>query len=250
MFNFKSLEKSIADIKSQALTLRNDIKKKKQQCDALNTLPLPRDDFAAGICRMLDNQAKLYPERLATTLRGVIANPSFDFESSKLDLVSGAGGVSQPGTLPRENALWFFGEQIKKQITAAIMKMSYPDEVGLPLAARKTAIEKLDKQITALETQAADLQAQAAAAGVSIQGIDPAPTKKAQRVVLTERVKTLVESTPYPDYVIRSMLADGLDPLEEMKKIPKPSPDNLDQARGAQSVKTRKRGLVSQVTLN
>lgn len=230
MFNFGPMEKSINDYQTQQQALRADIEALEQQLDDMKTLPLPRNDLVNQVCKMLDCQAQLYPERLELTLRGVINSPLFDFETSQLDLVSSAGATCQPGTLPRTNALWFFGELIKERITDAIMEMPYPDKVGLPLSKRRAAIEKLDREIKKLKGEESALQKRAVAVGV--RQVDPIPTgKREQQVALTEKVKKLVELTPFPDHAIRGMLANGIDPMKEMEKIRKPSLDGLDSVR-------------------
>ena len=240
MGNFLGLKKGLEDFANASMKKTEQLKKKKQELTDLNQLPLPREDVAAGICRMLDVQAKRYPERLTQMLAGVVADPSFDFENSQLDLISNSGASCQPGALPKQNALWFFGEQIKNRITDAIMEMDYP-EAGLPTNKRQPLIMKLTKEIETLESEAQELQQQAADLGIKI----PSPvTAREEKIVFTEKVRELVKTTPYPNHTVRQMLLDGLNPLEEMKKIksaPKPP---------SPSATPKRRGLISEVRLN
>jgi len=175
MIDFNKLKKTISDIGTKTQTLREMIEAKIEERDFLQTAPLPREDFARNICNMLDKQAEVYPERMAQYLGGIINKPMFDFNNPYLDLVAASGGSIQPGTLPKVNALWFFGAVIKERITDAIMIMDYPQEVGPPLAERQPAIEKLNAEIEKLELQEAELREQAEAAGIHISRVDAKP---------------------------------------------------------------------------
>ena len=219
MFNFKSLEKSIADIKSQAETLRDDIVEKTKQRDNLKTSPLSRKDLADQVCAMVDKQGSIYIERLAQALTFAHTHPLHNFAENHLDLIGTAGGSVTPGQIPKENMMWFFGDILTQRLRDAIEIMDWPKKCGPPLAKRRAAIEALDKNIEALEKQAADLQAQAAAAGITIPGIS-ALTKREQSIALTERINELIKSTPVPSHVVRGMLANGIDPEAEAAKIP------------------------------
>ena len=214
--DFSFLKKSLTDFAQAAKEKADQLEAKKLELSELTKLPLPRADLISGIHTMLDAQAARYPEKLAMTLAGVIANPSFDFANSQLDLVSNSGGCSQPGTLPKQNALWFFGGLIKNRMTDAIMTMPYPKKTGLPLSERQPLIAKLTKEIAQLESEAAELRQQASSLGINI----PAPmTTREEKISLTKEVMRLTTVTPFPDHAIRQMLIDGIDPLQEMQKI-------------------------------
>ncbi len=217
MSAYQKLKAGLAAFAKEAKTKADQLERKKIELAELTKLPLPRSDLAAGIEKMLDAQAQHYPEKLAQTLAGIIANPAFNFENSQLDLISSFGGSCQPGALPKANALWFFGDQIKKRVTDAVMKMPYPEKIGKPLAERKPLIEKLEAEIEHLETEVADSQKQAT--DLSIHVGTP-KTEREQKVALTENVSRLAKATPYPAHTIRAMLTDGLNPEAEAMKIP------------------------------
>jgi len=231
MFNFGKLKASIADIKAQAQTLCDDIKKKRQARDALNTLPLPQADFIDAACEDIDRRADKWTEQLQQSTKHLRASYS---ETVTLPVLETNGGYHKDAFVFPTNLYGIFREPIKQAIRKEIASWDWPKEVGPSRAKRQAEIQKLDREIASLEKQAADLQAQASAAGISIQGIDPAPTKREQASALTERVARLVETTPFPNHTIRQMLIDGKDPLKEALKVPTPNPDGLDSVRSLQ----------------
>lgn len=219
MSTFSFLKKGLTDFAASTKKKTDELAKKKTDLASLKSLPLPREDLISGVCSMLDAQAKRYPESLAQTLDAVISNPQFDFKNSQLDLISNSGNFAQPGTLPRQNALYFFGDIIKEKISSAIEAMPYPAKVGLPLSKRQPLIKKLETEITQLENDISDLQAQAADLNITL----PAPlTEREKKIAETDKIARLVQATPFPDHTIRQMLSDGLDPLREMEKIKTP----------------------------
>ncbi len=219
MSAFSFLQKGLNDFAKAQKKQAEKLEAKKTELAELKKLPLPREDFISGVCKMIDSQAKNYPQTLARTLAPIISNPAFDFENSTMDLLSASGNFAQTGTLPKQNAFWFFGDLIKQRISDAIEEIDWPKKTGLPLSKRAPLITKIESEIAALEIAAAELRTQAKDLGISV----PAPlTKREQSTAFTAEVARLTEATPYPDHTIRAMLIDGLDPMEEMKKIKAP----------------------------
>ena len=146
MFDFLKLKTDIASIGAQARKLRGQIEQKKQERENLQSLPLPREDLKARLCSMVDKQGAAYPEKLQMALRGLLCKPLHDYENSFLDLVATTGASVIPGTIPKVNMMWFFGETIKDGLSRAIDTMDYP-KAGPPLAERQPRIDALDKEI-------------------------------------------------------------------------------------------------------
>ena len=171
MFDFLLLKKSISDIGASARKLDQDIETKKQQRDQLESAPISRKELADQLGRLVERQARDYPETLRRALAGLTNKPFYDFENSHMNLVLNSGGGMNEGKIPKQNLHWFFMEQIKSRLSDAVMaeNFDWPDsEVGAPLQERRALIEKLDKEISTLENQREELTQQAAAAGIRL----------------------------------------------------------------------------------
>lgn len=174
MFNLGAFKKSVNDFQSQLADIRCEIETKKQQRDDLETLPFSRKNLANLECAKIDSLGKQYVENLSVALSCRIQKPLADYPG--LDVLKANGGGT---SIPTVNLAWLLRDLIKERLRDAIMhpNFKWPDdsECGLPQAERKPVLEKLNKEIEALEAKEAAMRQEAASIGVHIDKVDPRP---------------------------------------------------------------------------
>ncbi len=168
--NFDSLKKMVATIGTQKKTLAQEIEGLKQERETLQALPRSRGDLAEMMDRWLLAQRSTLLEVLRKNLDGLILNS---------DKVSPAG---KQAIFCRQSIL---GEQVlsegvllslllpvsREQMRQAIKDLpNYPEEVGPPTAERNKRLAALDTEIAALETTLQEIDDEANAAGLSLDG--------------------------------------------------------------------------------
>lgn len=173
MFDFLKLQSTVGELSAKLKSLDQEIEIKKQERENLQTLPLPREEFADALCAKIDAKAAEYPSSLAKAVAGLIYKPFYDFENSRMDLTINYGGGAVAGIVPEANRCWFHGAEYKQRLRDAVMVMPYPEKVGLPKAERHAMIAKLDKEIIKLEQEEDKLRQQAEGAGIHLSRVDP-----------------------------------------------------------------------------
>lgn len=167
--DFSLFKKTIQDAASQAKKLQADIEQKKQRFEYLQTAPLSREELSAELCKMVDNRAQKYVERLEVALQPQRNQPFFNYASNQhLAVLECNGGGAITKSIPAENLMYLFGDQVKQRLADAVNAMDWPTEVGPDMASRKQEMEKLSKEINSLEGKLSELLSDAAAAGVQI----------------------------------------------------------------------------------
>jgi hypothetical protein len=169
MFDFLKAKNDLQKLAGEAKALRAQIEEKKQQRDALEVLPLPRDDLATTLCDWVDQEARAFPEHLAAGIQFLIRKPNLELPGRGFALLhTGSGGRSDSAHVPPANLCYLLGDMIKENLRKAVDEIEYPEEVGPPRSERPALMKKLDSEIQKLEKQLGDLVANADAIGITI----------------------------------------------------------------------------------
>ena len=168
-FDFLGLKKSIADIGSQAASLRDQLEAAKREREEVAAAPVPRSELADVLCQWVDKIGDEYPANLVNAVRHLRDDAEVDpmtrIGAPALLTCSGAGSdqVIRPAVL-----CYLLNDAIKDGMRRAADEMPYPAPEGLPRAERLKKLEALDKKIAKLEGELLDLLREADAAGVSL----------------------------------------------------------------------------------
>ncbi|MCA9970649.1 MAG: hypothetical protein KC425_10565 [Anaerolineales bacterium] len=168
-FDFLGLKKSIADIGSQAASLRDQLEAAKQEREEAAAAPVPRSELADALCQWVDKIGEQYPAHLVNAARDLRDNAERDPMNRAMPpalLTVNPGGSDQairPAVL-----CYLLNDAIKDGMRRAADEMPYPAPEGLPRAERLKKLEALDKKIAKLEGELLDLLREADAAGVSL----------------------------------------------------------------------------------
>lgn len=180
MFDFNMIRKGLGALKSELAGLERQIEDLRRQREEVEDMPLPRGDFADLIVGAIDVAAGGFEKRLHE-----VVIPRIKMDRSRIaaqghrlanELLSAGVGINVGEHYPAPSggmglgALWFLlGDEIRPRLRQTILDMTdYPTEVGLPLADRPAALEKLDKEIEKLEAREAKLLAEAEKAGLRV----------------------------------------------------------------------------------
>ena len=172
LFDFGIFRKSVDQLAAQIRKIRDDIETRKQRREDLTTLPVSREELAAEICTWIDQQRAGAIQDMQKGITSLLGDPCSPIsETNHIPLLNTAW--SQRDTVSQRFVLLLLGEQIKDAIPGMLDKLDYPEQVGPPREARMRELEKLDKEIIALERSEADLIQQAAAAGIRVEPLGP-----------------------------------------------------------------------------
>lgn len=162
--SFLQHARSFADLRSRAAA---ELEQLKQQRDELETAPLPKADFAALIERYIDAQLAVFDANVAAAVDRLKHRPNVDFEQMRggfplLQMMDGSGQLDE------RLLVALLADAVKGRVRAALNRMDWP-VVGLPLAARPAARQRLDAAIEAAERTILEMDAAAQEAGVKVQ---------------------------------------------------------------------------------
>jgi len=155
--------RSFADSRLRASA---ELERLRQQRDELESLPVPKADFAAQIERYVDDQLAVFDQNVAAAVELLKHRPNVNFEQMKggFPLLVMMGG---DGRIDERLLVALLADAVKGRVRAALNRMDWPD-AGPPLAARPAARQRLDAAIEAAEKNLQEMDAAVAEAGVKV----------------------------------------------------------------------------------
>lgn len=156
---------------SETRDLKRELGEKLDRRQDLHTLPLPKSDLVNHVFDLIDNgRVREFPLKLRQfKLESLEQNPLVTPNLQNFNILS-----IHDQTKPDPTALlYIFKDQIKSGIRAAVEEWEYPpdSEVGPPRAERLKEIEKLDKEIAALQAKLDKINDIAQSEGINLKGI-------------------------------------------------------------------------------
>jgi hypothetical protein len=160
---FAQMSKAANEVVARIQSLDAQVTALEKKRDEIAGAPLSRDDLMAYVREDIKRRAQSYPQRLkmkwARDGRHLdFINPERVFKRGAIQTIPYLDGeVTNPGVVFKPDAFyWFFGDLIEKRFEDALSTLAWP-EPGLPLVERRAAMEKLDTEIEALETERDEL---------------------------------------------------------------------------------------------
>jgi|MTBAKMStandDraft_1061839.scaffolds.fasta_scaffold03051_2 hypothetical protein len=139
-----------------------------QEIDRNYSLPLPRADVLEIVNRTIDAGRQDYLERFGKMLESQILRQGLtQGPNGGLPLLAPWSGQGVHAIIPAA-VFGLLGDQLKESLARVVADMPWP-EAGLPLAERTAEIERLNKELSIVEAELAELQSAADAAGIVIQ---------------------------------------------------------------------------------
>jgi outer membrane murein-binding lipoprotein Lpp len=172
MFDFLSIKKSVQDLAQQVSQLKQKIEALKRAREDLATAPAARVDIKATVSALLEERAATYAKGFRRQMDAFVRKPDRIGAPGALrqELLMGipteAGQISNLFTLEMGLSA-LLKDAIHNGLMAQIDAMEWPEQ-GLPMAERKLALEKMDADISTLESDLNALNQAARSAGISI----------------------------------------------------------------------------------
>jgi hypothetical protein len=168
----KGFKSSLTRLKEKRTALRDDIDSLQRQREATLNAPAHKGDLKAFVTAWVGKAQQGYDEALREALNPVIRTPRALLAAKpRTDMLSLTPGIYGTDALAREHfdraMTALFGQQVLAQLLQRIDAMSWAE--GLPLSERTAAVAKIDARLEKLIEEMADLDAQAADAGVTLE---------------------------------------------------------------------------------
>lgn len=171
-----SIRKALGDVAAEVRQTERQVEELKQQREWLESAPLPREEFEAKLCRLIDmlaerdlDRGKGFPWKMRKHVDGLIHRPLWEADPAKWDLFAlNPTNANQHG-VTGEVLTWYLRDLLYDGVKRAVAAMEYPDaEAGPPLAEREQRIPQIDAEIEQLEARVAEVRAEADRAGIQI----------------------------------------------------------------------------------
>lgn len=174
--DFSELRKALAGLSGSVKALRVRIETLKRQREDIATAPTARADIQAMLAAWLDEQAGQYRKNVGVMLMAFIKRATWVSEHARVaDAVTLVAATPTPGANPTFRTvdaavIGLLLPQIRENLPKLIDAVEWPGPEGLPLKERTAELARLDEEISRLEAEEAALVAQAASAGVVLDG--------------------------------------------------------------------------------
>jgi hypothetical protein len=171
----QTIKAAMGDLSALVSQKQQQREKLLQRLDLLHALPLPKSDILDSLNAVIDEGRADYTHRLGTQLgfylknnRGMDGLPNVPLLAPN----SGKGYMDVIGS----SIYGLFGEQIKAALAGIVADLDLP-EPGPALSERRAEIERINKELSKIESELEELHAAAESAGVQLQGYRPTGKK-------------------------------------------------------------------------
>jgi len=151
MFDFIQLKRNISSVNEELNKIRLAIGQKQTELNALDTAPLPYQEYIQMWDKFIDDQTMKGNRNIVTGLERYIDKPkNVPGFGDDFFMVPSLVASIPPGVIPLENFYTLFSGILKERMREIMPPEKYPKEVGLPLKDRAETAKKLTAEIEKL----------------------------------------------------------------------------------------------------
>ncbi|MBF0283539.1 MAG: hypothetical protein HQL51_03675 [Magnetococcales bacterium] len=202
-------------------SLEQRISKYTQMVEDLQSLPLPKDDFANQLGAWIDTQADQFIPRLASAMEHLVEQPNFDPQNVDIKLVDSESPTPVAEQMQAMMA-YLLREQLKEAVRQAVETMEWPKKVGPPRSRRDQMVSGLQGKLESLQAQEAELLSAADTLLRRLGGGERTPEKppavvEEMGVAAASKVETLTPAASGTDPNLKEVqVRAGLEMLSRM----------------------------------
>ncbi|MBF0610881.1 MAG: hypothetical protein G8345_08100 [Magnetococcales bacterium] len=125
----------------------------------LQTLPLPRDDFAQQLAQWVDLEAERYIPMLAQEVSPLVEQPYFDPAKAEIHLLAKDENGQIDVDRMQAMVAYLFRDQLKEAMQQAVAGLKWPRKVGPPRMRRDQMIASIHAKLESLQSREGELMA-------------------------------------------------------------------------------------------
>lgn len=166
LFPKNLFRQALEDAHHQRVAIEADIVKTKARIHELRTLPLPREDFLAGLFEGIDRRAAIWAtDQFPRTLAPFIASADSDLN---VPVLESTGSYSEVNKVFADVLYGMLGPTIKAAMKDRVMAMAWPAKTGPTRAARRAEMGELTKHLAEQEGLLKEISKDARAVGLDL----------------------------------------------------------------------------------
>lgn len=171
MFDFNGLKRSIEALNQRLVAIQDELNVLQVERNGVLNAPAAKADVKAMLAQWVDSVSRNFNAGVQSCVDEFVRNPQSMRNAQRVGQVMSlalpsAATASPAGSDALDAALCaLFGQPVKDALYRAVDEMEWANE-GLPLAQRKSAVDKIDERIEELMSEQSQLTAQAAEARI------------------------------------------------------------------------------------